>query len=420
MHNDYIGRKFKGRDGNECTIIEQLTFDKKPSHCRYKVRYKDGVVRNFSYITLRQGDFNKVQPKTIQIGDVLKSKDGFECKVLGVVEVKNTVRDSQSKYRIRFNDGFEKVLCLKSLSDGNFVKYNLKDYIGQEYISRDGYKCRVISIVDANVLASKAYYNVEFEDGLKAQYNISTLLGCKFTHDTLVDPILNKEFVSNDGYKFRVIERITFEKNHSRSKYRIRFDDGYENILSYHMLMYEGTKRFSNHTKDYIGTKYMSKDGYECEIIKRLTFDKEAWNSKFLVRFEDGTEQERTLYPILRGNFNKIIPKTGSHIGEEYISKEGMSFKVVEQVTDNLGCYSKNYFMIEFEDGFKWVMQYGNIKDGVSRYRTNSSNLIIVSKEDIIQGYHLCNCRICNSKHIMTNDEIAEHLKSYYRGKSDE
>ena len=394
--NDYIGREFISKDGYKCTIIRQLTFDKRASQCRYKVEFEDGTVLEFSYKTLRQGDFNKIKAKNLEVGSTVCSKDGYKGKILEIA--------SSDQYKVQFDDGEVRTYSGGTLKTCDFIKerkfpyFSFETIIGQKFKGRDDCVCTVQEIAEKGDNLRKSKLLVEFDSGCKKIFNYRTLINHNFTDnfDVTID-YSNKKFISSDGYTCKIVERLTFDDIFSNCCFKVVYDDGTEAVYKY-LALYNGN--FSKSRKvSLIGKKFTGRDGNSCVVEKALGLGTSKSSMLYLVRFEDGHTREFTYRTLITGNFVKYS-KIRFNVGAKDLSIDGIRYQVIERI-------KHSYIVVEYEDGFKDIVHLHNIK------RFRKTEFYIRIDEEVISGYYKCECLKCGLKNIMTYDEIYKHKKKH-------
>ena len=403
----YIGQEFKSKDGYNCKIIEQITFDKSPSQCKYKVLFDDGVVKEYCYSSLVQSAFVK-DDKINYINNEFISKDGYKCKIIEQVTFDKA--PCNCRYLVKFEDGLKKDYRYVSLARGDFFKNsrNNRNYIGLEFTSIDGYKCKIIKQVTFDRKPYNCRYLVKFEDGLEKVYSYDNLRHGKFAK-VKYESCIGKEFVSSDGYKCKIVKQITFDKMPTQCRYLVKFEDGKEKEYKYSSLYSSSFTRENIRDFEYIGLEFKSKDGHKCKIIEQITFDKSPSQCKYKVKFEDGVEGIYKYTTLQVGSFLKT---RNNYIDGEFVSKDGYKCKIIEQVTFDKAP-SKCRFGVKYENGECRILDFRSLKRGVFDLHSKQNSIRIYKRNILDDAYHLCFCRKCNQEFIMNYEEIYKHEKNH-------
>lgn len=456
MISTHIGEKFQTQDGYTCEITKRITFGKPPCQCQYEVKFEDGQISTFAYKTLQHGIVkSRIRKyKTMPyIGRQFISKDGYTCTIIrqstfgqqlchcryevefedhSIREFEYSHIASGEFYKIRpnsilrktyystdgfcctiksqledsveveFEDGYTRTIKYHTLVGKNFSKYPQGYMLDREYVSRDGYKYSVINE------SQPGKYTVKFEDGTTKIYSRNSIANRKVRRfASTYENLLGQRFTNTSDESCVVVKQTQLCSIKSKCKYLVEFEDGYQEEFGYTSLK-QGT--FQNHNPNkYVGKSFKGLDDYVCTVTKRLTYDKTCNNSMYEVEFEDGSTGRHTLKCLKSGKFKKYdsryIDKL-STINHETI--DGYRYEILENLTPG-DSSSRCQYKIRFEDGLLQIRHYSSIMSGFYKYTYN--NLIQIITTDVIKGHHLCRCTKCGMKNILTYDEIFEHEK---------
>ena len=324
---NYIGTKCISSDGYECEIIERMTFDKSPSSCKYKVKFVDGLEGVWAYPTLKQSDFRYESRERNYIGANFKSSDGYECKI--IKQITFDTMPSKCMYQVLFSDGYKSDFNLGTLRSRQFRRHRLyRGIIGKSFFSKDNYEFSVIKNLTGDKMPSQSTYEIKFKDGYVTKAGYNSIVNQSISRYVRINLIGNK-YISQDGYNFRVISLIKSGRTTRESKFLIRFEDGNEQEVTGRSII-DNTVKF---LLDLIGQVFRSKDGYLCTIIRQVDSKSKLHACKYEVLFEDNTTAVHTYNTLLYGTF--IKNRKVNYVGKKFTSTDGFVCEVISQDGDN-------------------------------------------------------------------------------------
>ena len=181
----HIGDIITSKDRFDCKIIKMEEFNITLDNCKFKVRcLKDGSTRVYPYEKLKEGNFNYMDnfAKEVysHIGEERCSTERCVFKISGVEEITDDL--NSCKYKVQPILSYrEKIYTYKSICNNKVNFKGSKRYIDRLFISYDCYRCRTIERVTFDDIPSRCKYKVRFEDGEERVYSYRTLDKGHFT-----------------------------------------------------------------------------------------------------------------------------------------------------------------------------------------------------------------------------------------------
>lgn len=246
-----------------------------------------------------------------------------------------------------------------------------KRHIGESKLNFEGVRMTIIDYRGYNRI------DVQFENGYIAEntsmgYFRSGRIKCIWPH-------VGECYTTRMGHKITIIADV------SKGKVDIQFDDGTvlknQNYCAVKSGKIAHPNRYEMSLEKYIGQEIMCKNGMKCKVIDAVHKRNSKGTSAIYVdvRYEDGTiikstEKNHAFAGDIRkpGNIN-LAQKNSSkcqvyfsklrteakerYMSQEYISKDGYSFKVVRYHDDG-------HLRIKFSDGYELNTKGFMVKNG--------------------------------------------------------
>ena len=249
---------------------------------------------------------------------------------------------------------------------------------------------------------------------------------------------IGKRFKSKDGYWYEVVERITFDNVASKSRYKIRFEDGTELVAFYTYIRYgkvvkdseswDRCKTFkkyisskfdleqqflSNNLQNLVDAVFESRDGYLCRLLQisnSVHHPNKLSYAKCVVEFESGFKCILTGNSLIKGTFEYLSLYSKAN----QLTLDNYKYDVFDKFKSNNR--NTKYLGVVYSDGFKDILPSTSVSSGFRRFRNNKNMIRLISK--ISNNYYVCQCDVCSMKNIMTYDEIYEHKKRHILGET--